>query len=513
MNKGWLQAKLLNLAYLPAGSDWYIGFKHRIFRLLNDEHYSYNRYFDRFMIFLVLATSIEYVYDTGKTLSAAALIFEYVAIAIFTLEYLLRFWVSGDVNKLYISMYEESVELNQQFVIKDFLVAAIKQKIQFMVQPMSIIDLLAIYPELRPLRLLKLFRYFESTGYLVTVFRDKKYEITLLSMIIVMTLSISSAMFYKYEYTNEKIHGYFDSFYWAVITMGTVGYGDITPDTTIGKVISILLVFSGLSILAMFTSIITTGLEKKISESKERDSYKVLNKLDSYMVIIGYSKIGAELANKLRDAHESYIVLDIKETKVDRAKSHGHLAFVFDGTHTATYHALGLGKKIKAVMALTKGDLTNLSIVLTVRSISRTIFIIAKANDINNKDKFLLAKADEVISRKMGAKMLSEFVNNPIAFEAMSGLVQSDKKIIVEEILIGDISNQNGYITAEQIDFELFSVLVIGVFRNTKAVDETFDFNPQTARLVLRKHDTLIVTGRPKNIEGLRLKILKVSSL
>ncbi len=507
MNMGWLQQKLLNLAYLPASSEEYGHFKHSVYRLLNDEHYWLNVYFDRFMIFLVFATSIEYVYDTGANLSFWAVAFEYGAIAIFSIEYLLRFWVSGDIFKLYISMYEESVELNQRFKISDFLYTAAKLKLAFILKPMSIIDLLAIHPELRPLRLLKLFRYFESTGYLVTVFRDKKYEITLLAMIILMTLFISSAMFYQNEFANERVKSYFDALYWAVITMGTVGYGDITPHTPVGKVIAILLVFAGLSILAMFTSIITTGLEKKVNETKEKSEYKAISRLESYIVIVGFSKTAADLAAKLREANEPYLIVDSVQSKVDRAKAQGHFAFLFDGTFTATYHSLGLAKKIKAVIALTKSDLTNLSIVLTVRSISKSIYIAVKANDMHNKDRFLLAGANEAMSWKIGAKMFSQFVNNPIAFEAMSDLVHSDKKITVEEIVVGEISSTCGFITAEQIDLDFYAVLLIGLFRHGNATD--FDFNPKISELKLYKGDVLIVTGRPKNIEGLRLKMVR----
>jgi voltage-gated potassium channel len=376
---------------------------------------------------------------------------------------------------------------------------------------MSIIDLLAIHPELRPIRLLKLFRYFENTGYLVSVFRDKKYEITLLSMIVLMALAISSAMFYQYEYANDKIHSYFDAFYWAVITMGTVGYGDITPDTYTGKVISIILVFVGLSILAMFTSIITTGLEKKINESKERDSYKSIDRLDSYVVIVGYGKIAADVAQKLKDFNEHFIILDTNREKVERAKSHGFLAFLFDGTHTATYHSLKIHKKIKAVLAMTTSDLTNLSIILGVRSLSKNVFIVVKANNVDNKDKFLLAHANEVVSEKMGAKMLSQFVNAPVAFEAMSSLAHGDRKIVVEEITIGAIENKNAYIAASTIEIDSFAVILIGVFKNTNQVNEIFDFNPAVETLRLHTHDVLVVAGRPKNIEGLRLKIMKES--
>lgn len=510
MNNSWLQRKLLDLAYIPASSEGYSKIKHNIYRLLNDEHYALNRHFDRFMIFLVIATSIEYVYETGKEFSSFAAAFEYGAIAIFSMEYLLRFWVSGDLFRLYISMYEEAVELNQQFKISTFISAALKQKLSFMFMPMSIIDLLAIHPELRPLRLLKLFRYFESTGYLVTVFRDKKYEITLLAMIILMTLFISSAMFYQHEFTNDKISNYFDSLYWAVITMGTVGYGDITPQTTIGKVISILLVFSGLSILAMFTSIITTGLEKKVNETKEKSEYKSIAKLNSYILIVGYSKIAADLATKLREAREPYILIDSSPAKIERAKAHGHFAFLYDGTFTTTYHSLGLSKKIKAVIALTKSDLTNLSIVLTVRSISKSIYIVVKANDINNRERFILAGADEALSRKIGAKIFSQFVNSPIAFEAMSGLIHSEKKIIVEEIFIGKILNSDGFITSAQLDLDFYAVMILGIFRNGN--QNNFDFNPAISTLKLYQNDIMVLTGRPKNIEGLKLRITKACS-
>jgi voltage-gated potassium channel len=503
----WLKAKLLRLAYIPASSERYNHTKHYFHRLLNDETFPQNRYFDSFMVVLVIASSIEYVYEVGTKTGGVLNYFEELAIAIFAMEYIIRFWVTGNTYKLYISMYEEAIELRQELSLFHFFWVAIKQKFLFMIQPMNIVDLLAIHPELRPIRLLKLFRYFDNSRYLLSVFYEKKYELSLLSMIVGVTIFISSALFYEVEYSNGKLQNYFDSIYWSVITVGTVGYGDITPNTTLGKAISIILVFVGLGVLAMFTSIITTGLEKKIHETKEKDNFRALSKLDDHVIIVGYGKVGADLAAKLKHSGDTYVVIDNDMAAVEEARRAGINAYLFDGTHSNTYHSLGLKSRAKAVLALTGSDLANTSIVLTVRSISRVVFVVAKANDMQNKSKFFLAKANQVVSRRIGAQMLSQFVNAPIAFDAISELIHGDKKIMVEEITITRVLNEKGHIDTEALELESYGVLVLGVHRYSDFTNGEFHFNPAKNELILKEKDILIVAGRSKNIEGLKLKI------
>ena len=99
----------------------------------------------------------------------------------------------------------------------------VQNKLMFILHPMSIIDLLSIHPELRPLRLFKIFRYSEITRGLFDTLSTKKYEFGLLFVLIFMTVFIASSLFYVFESDNPKITNYFDAVYWAVITIATVG--------------------------------------------------------------------------------------------------------------------------------------------------------------------------------------------------------------------------------------------------------------------------------------------------
>lgn len=494
--------KLLLYAYRLDTSMGYLTCKLFFKNLLLNDSFRYKKYFDYLMITIVLATVGIYLYDIKSNVGFWLFAVEVFAIAVFVLEYLLRFWVHSDVHKIIIDKMEDWAELRIEPSLKVLFLKISVNKLKFILNPMSIIDLLSIHPELRPLRLFKIFRYSEITRGLFDTLATKKYEFGLLFVLIFMTVFIASSLFYVFEIDNPRIGSYFDAVYWAVITIATVGYGDVVPSTTESKIASIFLVFAGLGVLAMLTSLVTTTLGQKISAVREQKNHEHIEKLKDYALICGFGKMGEELAHRMHDARVEFIIVDFDRDRVEHAKSIGFKAFFGDATRVETLKALDVGMKASSVICITNCDTTNISIILATRSLSSKIKIIAKAVETKNEEKMRIAGANEVIGLKQGSLVMAEFLNSPIAYQAIYQLVADDKRVLAEEIQIPACKG----ILLSDIEMDLFGCIALGV----KNTDGEFVFNPK-GDFLLSCGDTLVVIGKPRRIEGVRLKILRES--
>jgi len=497
-----LAKHILIIAYALDTSVSYAATKSFFKNLLLNDSFRYKKYFDYAMVTIVFLTVGIYLYDIKNQTNLLLDEIEIFAILVFIAEYLLRFWVHSDVHKIIILRLEEWDEMLMEPQWRSLFLDIVQNKLMFILHPMSIIDLLSIHPELRPLRLFKIFRYSEITRGLFDTLSTKKYEFGLLFVLIFMTVFIASSLFYVFESDNPKITNYFDAVYWAVITIATVGYGDVVPSTTESKIASIFLVFAGLGVLAMLTSLVTTTLGQKISAVREQKNHEHIEKLKDYALICGFGKMGEELSHRMHDSRVEFIIVDFNRERVEYAKSLGFKAFFGDATRVETLKALDAGIKASSVICITNCDTTNISIILATRSLSSKIKIISKASEAKNEEKMRIAGANDVIGLKQGSLVMAEFLNSPIAYQAIYQLVADDKRVLAEEIQIPFCKG----ILLSNLEIDLFGCITLGV----KKTGGGFKFNPK-GDFSLEYGDTLIVIGKPRRIEGVRLKILRES--
>ena len=511
-----MEQSILKFAYFLQSSRKYYTIKHFVYQFLEDRHSKKKRYFDFFMIFLVLSTVGIMIYEVNHPLHDWMIDFEDIAIVFFILEWLGRLWTVSHIRKQIIEDYEKSQLINQPFNLKESLKIAFKRKLAFIFSPMSLVDLLAILPYYRPLRILrilmlfrlfKLLRYANSVKQFGDVFIEKKFEFFTLSIMFLMAVSFGSTVIFIYEGAgvNENIHNFFDAIYWSVITIATVGFGDISPVTIEGKVATLFLVIGGLSVIAFFTSIVTSALNEKLPELKEDKVKGEANALKDFVLICGYGQMGKRLAIELQKVKQNFIVIDNDDIQLEHTQADHILAIKGDATDVNFLENLGVVKGASTVVALANNDAINLAIILTVRSLNEHIKIIAKVNNSEIKDKFFLAGASEVISANdMAALVATEYIGQPIAFEAIDDILLSSEQAIMEEI---EIVHTSKYInrSISEINFAAHNLILLGVLETSKK--HKFYFNPPQDYL-LQETDMLIVIGYKVAINKFRVEIL-----
>ena len=248
--------------------------KRRVHTLLHPElgNTHWDRALNAFIILLILLNVIAVMLETIPSIyipnQAFFNYFDIISVAIFSIEYILRVWSCVHEEKYRHPFYG---------------------RLRYIASPGAIIDLLAILPfylhvivglDLRILRILRLFRflrlfrltsYMKATKLIVNVFRSV-YNQLLLSLVLAITLIIiSSSLVYFPEHIAqpEVFTSIPATIWWSVVTLTTVGYGDMIPVTIIGKIFTGIILLAGVAMFALPAGIITAGFLEEIRKQKK----------------------------------------------------------------------------------------------------------------------------------------------------------------------------------------------------------------------------------------------------
>ncbi|MEP2238831.1 MAG: ion transporter [Maribacter sp.] len=214
-------------------------------------------YFIQALIFLsIISFSYETVPDLEPGTRKILKVIEVFCVLVFSIEYLLRIYVADNKFKFIFSFYG----------VIDFLA----------ILPFYLalgIDLrsLRALRFLRLFRILKLMRYNRAINHFTKAIALAKEEI-LLFLIVTLILIYFSAVgiyYFENEVQPENFSSIFDSLWWAIITLTTVGYGDVYPITVGGKVFTFFILMIGLGIVAIPTGIISSALTKSVDKKEE----------------------------------------------------------------------------------------------------------------------------------------------------------------------------------------------------------------------------------------------------
>jgi len=496
---------------------------------MNDDEYAPKKIFDFFMLFLVITSVGILLYDIKHDLNPWLEDFDfYVVTMIFAIEYLIRLWVYNDTHKIILEEYEESTFLEREFSLKNVIKKAILKKWEYIKSPFAIIDFLAILPGFRSLRILRIFvifrlfkvlRYTKSINTFLEVLANKKFELTILLLAVGFVTFIGGAVIYVFEaHTNPKIDTIFDAIYWSLITISTVGYGDITPVTDEGKVLTMVLIIVGIGFISFSTSIIASAFTEKLQELKADRVFRTIRHMEDVYLICGYSNEAEILAERFQKDDINFVIVDIDEERVDKAAHKGYITLKGDITQKTFLQVLDFNK-ISKIFVLTNNDISNSFIVLSVKAYSKGAEIIALANDERNVSKIKKAGANHVVvPSTVTALLTAEYIGNPITFEVIDAILTERRNAIIDEIIVIKDSILDGKLIGE-IDFDKYKIILFGVLKRKESplLNETlqiekghFYFNPPFD-LKLEEGDILVVMGYSVSVNYFKYQIEKSS--
>lgn len=502
----------------------------RFFRHLLVESDSRPRaYFDVFMLVMVMTSVFLLLYHIDKAAHPAFLRFEHGIVTVFIIEYLLRAWLYNDNHQIILDHWEKADYLDIPFRPWKVVRAMLAQKIEYMLSPLALIDLLAILPSYRPLRVLriflifrvfKLFRYINSIKLFTQILSSKRFELYTLAVFLSFLVFIGSTGIYLFETTEHggQVTDLFDAFYLSIVTLSTVGYGDIAPKTTGGRLVAMGLIFAGIGVLSFFTSIIVSAFTDKVHDLRENRVYTELTRQDAVVIICGFGRVGLHIARQLVKHRQPFVVIDKDEQRIEAAKHLGYLAIQADASKNDVLVNAGIHRNASAVLCTTGNDVTNVYITLTGRQLNPQIRIISRAYRTENIQKLYQAGANHVIDPyEIAGMVAAEYVGQPVAFEAILGIMREEKEFIMETVRAHPRSSVIGKKISE-IDFESSRLTLVGVVsahqvhahhkNRYQLKNQHFYFNPDKF-FELQEGDLLIVLGKQIGIQHFRYQIEK----
>lgn len=520
---------IVNFAYLLKASAYYRNTKLFFYNLLENPDSRIKSNFDAVMICLVLFSVFLLIYEVDTQFTEIDRLVEHVLITLFIIEYLLRAWLYNNVHEIILENYEKAKYLNSPFRLGEVARLILARKIKYIFTPLAVIDLLAILPSYRPLtalrvllifRLLKLLRYFKSLKLFSEVLHSKRFELYNLAIFLGFLVFIGSTGIYLFEHpTNSgQVGNLFDAVYWAIVTVSSVGYGDIAPQTTGGRLVAMALILTGLGVLSFVISIIVSAFSDKMQDLRENRTYAELKRYPSFVIICGFGRVGLHIAMQLEKHQQRFVVIDIKEVNVLKARRHGYLAIHADASKNEVLINAGIKNRATAVLCTTGDDVVNFYIALTSQHLNPDIRIISRANNQDNVKKLYQAGADNVIQPfEIAAMVVAEYIGQPVAFEAILGIIREEKQFILETLCVHSESILDE-LCISKVDFERRKLMLVGVISSNpvhrkhknsyKLKNEHFYFNPEPY-FVLRPGDLLVVLGREIAIDYFRDQIEK----
>ena len=232
-------------------------------------------YTDIFLICLIVLNIIAVLLETVDSIynlySFEFLVFERISTIIFLVEYILRVWVAIENDK--------ENKSNSKLIVR----------LKYMITWPAIIDLLAVLSgilpmifnvdlrilrALRMLRLLKFSRYFKVMNLLLGVLREEKQSFLAAMFLLTIAMLIASTGIYIFEKDAqpEKFGSIPAAMWWAVATLTTVGYGDVTPITSMGKLFGAIVTIIGIGTVALPSGILASGFSDQLK--RRQNTYK-----------------------------------------------------------------------------------------------------------------------------------------------------------------------------------------------------------------------------------------------
>ena len=291
-----------------------------------------------------------------------------------------------------------------------------------------------------------------------------------------------------------------DALYMTVITISTVGYGEVVPRDQAGRWLTVGLIVAGVASVSY--GAVTAAefvVEGHLGQYIERRRMqRAIEDLSGHVIICGYGRVGRHLARSLDEEGMDYVVVEEDPGKLDELAERGVLALQGDATAEHTLEEAGLNRA-HAVVACVNSDADNVLLTLTSKGLQPGITVVARAKADENESKLRRAGADRVIlPSSIGARRIASLITRPTVADFLEGLGVGGADLTLEEVPVEEGGELDGLELRETQIRERFGVTVLAV-----RSDAGMDTHP-SPNLTLHGGDVLVVLGGEDDIRATR---------
>jgi voltage-gated potassium channel len=257
---------------------------------------------------------------------------------------------------------------------------------------------------------------------------------------------------------------FFDSFYMTVITIATVGFGEVHPLSTAGRIFTIVLTLGGVgTAFYILTSIVQATLDIEFGAFRRSRMEARIRKLNNHFVLCGYGRVGEAIANTLKQQKADFVVIDHSMNSYTRAVQQDCLTILDDATNHDVLKRAGV-EKAKSLITAFGDDAYNTYAVLTAREINPRLTIIGRANNDDAARRLKQAGATHIILPEViGGMQMARLALSPATVHFIETVLSGkDGEYLVEEVYVGESSTLIG-VSIKDIEERFAGVRILAV--------------------------------------------------
>jgi voltage-gated potassium channel len=201
----------------------------------------------------------------------------------------------------------------------------------------------------------------------------------------------------------------------TIITLATIGYGEIHPLTTAGRVFTIVLIALGVTAAGfIFTTLTQALVESQLAATfGRRKLFRDISKLKNHYILCGAGRVGIRIIDEFKKKGVDFVVIERDPVISDRLLTQGKLVLIGDATDESVLEGANV-KTARSLIAAASSDAENVYIALTARGINPDLYIVARANDQAAERQMMRAGVNKVVSPALiGSHRMAQAAMSP----------------------------------------------------------------------------------------------------
>ena len=297
-----------------------------------------------------------------------------------------------------------------------------------------------------------------------------------------------------------------DSFYMTVITIGTVGFGEVQALSPAGRIFTVILIYLGIgTATTALTNAAALALGPLLWGSlQEKRMLKMIDNLKDHYIVCGYGRMGRQIIRDLQMRGEAFVLIDANDDLSERLLEERIPFIIGDATDDDILYSAGL-RRAKGLVAALSGDAGNIMTVLTARELNPRLFIVARVIRSDSESKLRRAGANRVINPyQIGGHRMALSLLRPAVHDFLDHIFHfgDNRNIDIGQLNVLAHSELDGKTLATSGLRDDYNVSILGIREPTGKLEITP--NPNTR---LRPNSQLIIIGPPEAIYELEAQV------
>ena len=294
-----------------------------------------------------------------------------------------------------------------------------------------------------------------------------------------------------------------DAFYMTVITISTVGFGEIGTTSSQSELFSIFMIFAGVGVVGYaFTTVVAMFVEGKVADLwKGNKMNRKISTLSDHYIICGSGELAEVIIKKFIDENLDFVVITDKREDLDDYSHHNILVVEGHSTEESVLEQAGI-QRAKGLLATLETEVDNIVTVLTARNLNKEIYIIANSLSKSGREKLLKVGANKTLSAvEISGNRMASLMTKPNIISFLDVVTRiGDVELDLEEVIVkkGSYLENKNLVEAQIPKKTGLTVLAI-----KKIEDNEMLFNPPID-YTFKIGDVLIVLGREEQVDKLK---------